>query len=128
MHDDRVLLEARLDRFVHERLEPALHSPGVPVSVERWDVPGEPVSFYRAAAQDFRPAASGEARGAPGTTTWLRLSGEVPPGFNGRGREPELLIDLGFSAERVGFQAEGLAWKPDATLVALRFARAEVTA
>lgn len=118
MHDDRVLLEARLDRFVRERLRPALYTPGHPVAVERWDVDGEPVSFYRAAAQEYRPAHAGEAWGAPWSTMWLKLSGEVPEGFGTTpGLEPELLVDLGFTAEQPGFQAEGLAWRPDATVV-----------
>ncbi len=118
MHDDRVIVEARLDRFLRERLQPALYSPGLPVTVERWDCPGEPVSFYRALAQVFRPARAGDAWGEPWSTTWLRLVGEVPPGF---GEAPslaaELVIDLGFNTAQAGFQAEGLAWRSDGTLV-----------
>lgn len=118
MHDDRVLIEARVDRFVRERLRPALHSPAHPVTVERWDCPGEPVSFYRAAAQIYRPARTGEAWGTPWSTTWLRLTGELPEALAAAaGVEPELLIDLGFTDEQPGFQAEGLAWRPDATVV-----------
>ena len=118
MHDDRVLLERRLDRFVAERLRPALHSPGLPVTVERWDAPGEPVTIYRAVVQEFAPAPAGVAWGAPWSTTWFRISGEVPQGFGASpGVEPELLIDLGFTEAQPGFQAEGLTWRPDATVV-----------
>ena len=118
MHDDRVLLERRLDRFVRERLQPALYGPGHPVTVERWDVAGEPVTIYRAVVQDFEPARPGDAWGAPWSTTWFRLTGEVPDGFGeAPGTEPELLVDLGFTADQPGFQAEGLAWRVDATLV-----------
>ncbi len=118
MHDDRVLLERRLDRFVRERLQPALYGPGHPVAVERWDVPGEPVTIYRAVVQDFELAHAGDAWGAPWSTTWFRLTGQVPEGL-GRapGTEAELLVDLGFTTDQPGFQAEGLAWRTDATLV-----------
>jgi alpha-mannosidase len=118
MHDDRVLIEARLDRFVRERLRPALYTAGTPVDVERWDVPGEPVSIYRAVVGEFRPARAGDPWGAPWSTSWLRLTGEVPEAFaDTDALEAELLVDLGFSADQPGFQAEGLAWRPDATLV-----------
>ena len=118
MHDDRVLLERRLDRFVRERLQPALYAPGHPVTVERWDAPGEPVSIYRAVVQEFEPAHPGDAWGAPWSTTWFRLTGEVPDGLGqAPGAEPELLVDLGFTADQPGFQAEGLAWRADATQV-----------
>lgn len=118
MHDARVLLERRLDRFVRERLQPALYSQGRPVSVERWDVPGEPVSIYRAVVQDFVPARAGDPWGVPWSTTWFRITGEVPEGFGeAPGTEAELLVDLGFTADQPGFQAEGLAWRRDATLV-----------
>lgn len=118
MHDDRVLLEARLDRFVRERLRPAVYAPGHPVGVERWDCDGEPVSFYRAMAQAYRPARAGEPWGAPWTTTWLKLTATVPDGLaDVPGLEPELVVDLGFSDAQPGFQAEGLAWRPDATVV-----------
>ncbi|MCA0296013.1 MAG: glycosyl hydrolase-related protein [Actinobacteria bacterium] len=118
MHDDRVLLEARLDRFIAERLRPAVHSPGPSVTVERWDVPGEPVSFYKAMAQDFHPAHTGDAWGTPWSTMWLKLTGEVPDGFgDGPDVDAELVVDLGFTGTGPGFQAEGLAWRPDATLV-----------
>nr|WP_300141560.1 glycoside hydrolase family 38 C-terminal domain-containing protein [Propionicimonas sp.] len=118
MHDDRVLLEARLDRFVRERLRPALYAPGLPVTVERWDCPDEPVSFYRAMVQEFRPVHAGESWGAPWSTMWLKLTAEVPEGFGAApGLDAELLVDLGFSGAQPGFQAEGLVWRPDATLV-----------
>jgi alpha-mannosidase len=118
MHDDRVLLEARLDRFVRERLRPALYAPGIPVSVERWDCPGEPVSFYRAVVQEFRTARAGEPWGAPWSTTWLKLTAEVPEGFGTEpGRDAELVVDLGFTDAQPGFQAEALVWRPDATVV-----------
>jgi alpha-mannosidase len=118
MHDDRVLLEARLDRFVRERLRPALYATGLPVAVERWDCPGEPVSFYRAMVQEYRPVRAGEPWGAPWSTTWLKLTAEVPQGFGAApGLAAELLVNLGFTDAQPGFQAEGLVWRPDATVV-----------
>ena len=117
MHDDRTMLEARLDRFVIERLKPAVYTSRTTVEIERWDAPGEPVPFPVAAGADYYPAQIGDLWGPPWSTTWWRISGEVPEGFGGPGVEPELLIDLGFYGDRPGFQAEGLAWRPDGTVI-----------
>ncbi len=118
MHDDRRLTEVRLDRFVRERIVPAVYPRSVPLTLDSWDVPGEPVPVTEALRQEFTSQEHGAAWGPPWSTKWLRLQGEVPDSW---GTAPEtaveILVDLGFSADLPGFQCEGTAWRPDGTVV-----------
>ena len=41
MHDDRSIVEARLRRVTQQRIAPAILGDRVPLSVSRWEVPGE---------------------------------------------------------------------------------------
>ncbi|WP_285727251.1 alpha-mannosidase [Psychromicrobium xiongbiense] len=116
MHDDRLLTEARLDRFIRERLAPAGYRRRLALTMTRWDAPGEPIPFAEAVLQTFRPTAPGEAWGAPWATTWLHVQGEVPAAFLAEGTSAEIVIDLGYSEELPGFQCEGIAWRPDGTI------------
>ena len=43
MHDDRRVIETRLDRTLRERIRPAVYPQSVPLAVEVWHAPGEPV-------------------------------------------------------------------------------------
>lgn len=43
MHDDRKLVEARLERVLRERIRPAVHPVTTPLAVEIWSTAGEPV-------------------------------------------------------------------------------------
>ncbi|WP_077490809.1 alpha-mannosidase [Sinomonas mesophila] len=115
MHDDRRITEARVDRFLRERLQPAIYRRALALGVERWDAPGEPVRAEEAFAQRYSPAASGDAWGAAWGTTWLRLTAEVPDGWGGPGTDVEAIVDLGFSHQLPGFQCEGLVWRSDGT-------------
>ncbi len=54
---------------------------------------------------------AGDALGAPWSTTWFRVSGQVPAAW--AGRRVEAVVDLGFNDRGPGFQAEGLAYGPD---------------
>ncbi|MGO2745213.1 alpha-mannosidase [Microbacterium sp.] len=112
MHDTTALIEARIRRFIHERLRPSVHTDLTPLTVASWGVPGEPVPFAEAIDQVYEPFFVGTRWGRPWSTTWLRLSGTVPeaPGA-------ELLIDLGFIASEPGFQAEGTVYRADGTIV-----------
>ncbi|MFC8411416.1 alpha-mannosidase [Arthrobacter sp. NPDC057259] len=118
MHDDRRLTEVRLDRFVRERIVPAIYPRTVPLRLSSWTAPGEPVPALEALQQDFTPQDPGAPWGSPWSTTWLRLQGEVPETW---GSAPdtavEVLVDLGFSADLPGFQCEGTAWRPDGTVI-----------
>ena len=118
MHDDRRITEVRLERFVRERISPAVYSRSVPLALSRWEAPGEPVPALEAMRQDFEPQEHGAAWGKPWGTTWLRLQGEVPDSW---GTEPdttvEVVVDLGFTVEVPGFQCEGIAWRPDGSII-----------
>jgi alpha-mannosidase len=118
LHDDRRITEVRLDRFVRERIIPAVYTRSVPLTLSSWDVPDEPVTVLEALRHDFQPQEHGAAWGKPWGTTWLRLQGDVPESW---GTSPdttvEIVVDLGFKWELPGFQCEGIAWRPDGTII-----------
>ena len=118
MHDDRRLTEVRLDRFVRERIIPAVYPRSVPLTLSSWEVPDEPVPVMDALRQQFTPQEHGAAWGRPWSTKWLRLQGQVPDAW---GTAPdtsvEVIVDLGSSSDLPGFQCEGIAWRPDGTIV-----------
>ncbi|MET0432793.1 MAG: glycoside hydrolase family 38 C-terminal domain-containing protein [Cellulomonas sp.] len=113
----------RVQRFLHERLAPAVVAGRAPLDVTAWTVPGEPVPFETATAQEYAAAPPGTPWGAPWSTTWFRMTGDVPAGWLGSdevraGRHAvELAIDLGFTTTQPGFQAEGLVLRPDGVAV-----------
>ncbi|HET9841456.1 MAG TPA: alpha-mannosidase, partial [Nocardioides sp.] len=111
MHDRRREIEARLARALDQRLRPAVHTTIAPLAAEVWHVPpaedghvGEPVPFAVARDAAYAPCAVGERWGPAWGTSWFRLSGVVPDGAG----ETEAVLDLGFTREQPGFQAEGL--------------------
>lgn len=110
MHDNRVLLEARIKRFTTERLLPAIYRDRVPLKISAWQVPDEPVPFATAVGQTFEPFAVGSRWGRPWSTVWFHLTGEVPTGWNSPGTRPEIVVDLGYDTSLPGFQAEGTAY------------------
>ncbi|RKO25971.1 alpha-mannosidase [Pseudarthrobacter phenanthrenivorans] len=118
MHDDRRITEVRLHRFVRERIDPAVYTRTLPLALTSWDAPDEPVPALEAMRQDFQPQEHGAPWGRPWGTKWLRLQGEVPEGW---GTEPdttvEVIVDLGFTVEIPGFQCEGIAWRPDGSII-----------
>ncbi|TFD65625.1 alpha-mannosidase [Cryobacterium ruanii] len=118
MHDDSALVEARLNRFVRERLQPAIYRATSPLTVTAWMAPGEPVSFAEAVSHPFTPFEVGEAWGRPWGTVWFHLTGIVPPGWgDAADTRIEVVIDLGFTTAVPGFQAEGTAYSPDGRLI-----------
>ena len=108
MHDDRVLVEKRIERELWQRVLPHLYRHRLPLTIEAWDVPGEPVPFEAAVGQEYRPFVRGQAWGRPWGTTWFRLGGEVPEAWVGD--RLEAVLDLGWGMKGPGFQAEGLVW------------------
>ncbi|WP_026553690.1 alpha-mannosidase [Arthrobacter sp. 35W] len=116
MHDDRRLTESRLDRFVRDRLDPAIHRARWPLEVTGWDVPGEPVPFGEAVEQEYAPVAAGDPWGAPWSTKWLHITGSLPTGYDAGAGPLEVLVELGYTPEAPGFQCEGLAWRTDGTI------------
>jgi alpha-mannosidase len=118
MHKNSTLVRARIERFVSERLRPALYRDVAPLEVSAWEVPDEPVPFADAVGNSFEPFDVGRAWGKPWGTTWFHVTGVVPAGWAGvldggfEGRI-ELVVDLGFLSGQAGFQAEGLVFSPD---------------
>ena len=108
MHDDRVLVERRLERALTERVRPAVHPEVVPLTVEVWHAGGAPVPVARALDATYTPAAVGDRWGPAWGTSWFRISGRVPESWEGR--TVEVLVDLGFDFPLPGFQCEGLAY------------------
>ncbi|EFL18841.1 glycoside hydrolase family 38 C-terminal domain-containing protein [Streptomyces sp. C] len=115
MHDDRSITEHRLRRVLGERIRPAVHSRSIPLAVERWEVPGEPVPVAEALAAPYGPCAVGDAWGPAWGTTWFKVTGEVPADW--AGRTVEAVLDLGFDRMMPGFQCEGLVHRADGSEV-----------
>ncbi|MFD3330245.1 alpha-mannosidase [Streptomyces sp. NPDC058701] len=111
MHDDRSITEHRLRRVLTERIKPAVHSRPVPLAVERWDAPGEPVPVAEGLAAAYGPCAVGDAWGPAWGTTWFKVTGTVPAEW--AGRTVEAVLDLGFDRMMPGFQCEGLVHRAD---------------
>ncbi|SDP29036.1 alpha-mannosidase [Arthrobacter sp. ok909] len=118
MHDDRRLTEVRLDRFLRDRIAPAVYPRTLPLTLSSWDAPDEPVPALEALRHEFTPQEHGAAWGRPWSTKWLRLQGEVPESWGtADGTSVEILVDLGFSGDLPGFQCEGIAWRSDGTII-----------
>ncbi|MFB6615462.1 alpha-mannosidase [Streptomyces sp. NPDC056367] len=115
MHDDRGIIEHRLRRVLGERIRPAVHSSRVPLTVERWDAPGEPVPVAEGLAAAYGPCASGDPWGPAWGTTWFKVTGTVPAEW--AGRTVEAVLDLGFDRMMPGFQCEGLVHRADGSEV-----------
>lgn len=116
MHSDHALVEARLARFVRDRIEPHLYRDAHPLQATAWTAPGEPVSFDEATAQAFAPVPLGWAWGRAWSTVWFRVTGENPwPTGTPAGTRAEILVDFGYNRSRAGFQAEAMAYRLDGT-------------
>ncbi|MFC7340346.1 alpha-mannosidase [Saccharopolyspora griseoalba] len=111
MHDDRRIIEQRLDRVLHQRLHPAQHTDTRPLEIAVWHTPGEPVDVAEALAADYQPAELGHPWGPAWGTAWFRFTAEIPPHWHGR--TVEARINLGSLDERPGFQCEGLVYTPE---------------
>lgn len=108
MHDDRALVEGRLERALHQFVRPAQYAARTPLTVSVWHVPGEPVPVAEAIGADFAPFTAGTEWGKPWSTSWFRLRGAVPGEWSGR--RVEVVVDPGFTGQGPGFQAEGMLY------------------
>lgn len=115
MHDDSALVEARIQRFVHERLQPAVYARVEGLELRSWTAPGEPVPFAEAVTQTFTPFAVGSPWGRAWSTMWVHVTGVIPT--VGVGQRAELVFDLGFHGAEPGFQAEGTVYRVDGSIV-----------
>ena len=114
MHDDRQLIEGRLERTL-QRIEDAVWSTPAPAEVASWEAPGEPVPVSEGLAAAYTPATVGDRWGAPWGTTWFRVRATVPQAHSGR--PVDLRLDLGFDPDRTGFHVEGLVYRADGSPV-----------
>lgn len=85
MHDDRTLVEGRLERALHQFVRPAQYAARLPLAVSVWHVPGEPVPVAEALGADFVPFTAGTEWGKPWSTSWFRLRGRCPGSGRGAG-------------------------------------------
>lgn len=111
MHDNRHLVEDRLQRALSQRIRPAKYAASVPLEIEVWHVPDEPVPVAAALASEYEPFSVGQRWGAPWSTSWFRVRGTVPAGW--AGRRVEAVFDLGFVGDWPGNQAEALVHELD---------------
>ena len=111
MHDDRRLVEKRLDRAVSQFIHPARYPLTTPLRVLAHAVPGEPVPVAEALKAEYLPFAVGSEWGAPWSTVWFRFEGEVPHAW--AGRRVEAVFDLGYGSGGPGFSAEALVHTED---------------
>jgi len=91
------------------RLRPRLRDQQVECAMAAY-FSGEQVAAREALEATYVPVRAGDPWGPPWSTTWFRVTGEVPAGW--AGSRVEALIDLGFNDRNPGFQAEGLAFSP----------------
>ena len=111
MHDDRLLVEGRLERALHQFIRPAQYAARVPLGRSTpWRAPGEPVPVARGARRArtsrSRPVRSPGARpGPPAGSGWrARCRG------SGRGGGSRWSSTPASPATGPGFQAEGLVY------------------
>ncbi|WP_457101966.1 alpha-mannosidase [Microbacterium sp. P5_E9] len=120
MHDNRKITEGRIERFVRDSLIPALYIETVPLTLSVWDDLDEPLPFADAVGQSYRPIELPRTWGKAWSTSWFHVTGQIPEHWL-RGTDAatrvELVIDLGFTHDRPGFQVEGLVYRPDGTTV-----------
>jgi alpha-mannosidase len=99
VHDNRQLVEERLDREIFERVLPLVHPQRQAMNVEAGPT-----------LDCLRPFPVPSPWGPPWGTTWFRLRGDVPEEWSAQ--RVEAIIDLGFSVDSPGFQCEGLVRGP----------------
>nr|WP_221379173.1 glycoside hydrolase family 38 C-terminal domain-containing protein [Actinoplanes polyasparticus] len=117
MHDNDGQAQLRIGNVLSTRLGPRLYRRIAPLTVTAWEAPGEPVPFREAVTQSFQPFSAGQRWSRPWGTTWFHVTGAVPPGWGGAGTAVQMLVDLGFSGLLPAFQAEGLVYRPDGSIV-----------
>ncbi|MDX6351900.1 MAG: alpha-mannosidase [Streptomyces sp.] len=106
MHDDRLIVEQRITKFLSHVVRPALYGRSLTLDLAAWHVPGEPVPVADALAATYEPMQVGDTWGGPWSTTWLKATGRIPQEW--AGRRVEAVFDLGFDLSKgPGGQAEG---------------------
>jgi alpha-mannosidase len=78
VHDDRTLVEARLERALCQFVRPARYAARVPLVLTVWHVPGEPVPVDQALQASYEPFTTGTVWGEPWSTSWSGWRGGCP--------------------------------------------------
>lgn len=132
MHDHPPILDGRVARHLAEKIRPAETSLVCPLEVAVAELSdaddatnpaacpgipgqGEPIAIADALALDYVPFEIGQPWGPAWGTTWMRFRAQVPAEL--RGAHLELTIDLGGIYDSPGFQSEGLAVRPDGSVI-----------
>ena len=113
MHQGTKAVEERLDRFVRDKLQPAIYRDHVALSITAWQAPREPVPFELATTQQYDAVDLGWRFGRAWSTIWLKVSGSIPESWAANQEASlaaEIVIDFGYNTSRSGFQAEALAY------------------
>lgn len=114
MHFDQALIERRVRNALERRIRPEIYGPAAALTVSAWEAPGA-VAFAAAREAIYRPFTVGEPWGAPWSTTWFALAGEVPAEW--QGTPVEAVVDLGWHRGSPGFSCEGLVYDAAGTEV-----------
>lgn len=118
MHDKRTLTEDRLTRVLNERIRPAATQRLTDLNVSVWHVDGgqgEPVQPSEALKATYSPTHVGQPWGPAWGTSWFHLTGEMPQ--TEPGQRIEAVVDLGWADHSPGFQAEGLVYRSDLSVI-----------
>jgi alpha-mannosidase len=86
---------ARAERTLRDRVYGACYTGWHRLDLAIAEPTAEPIPFDQARAAEYKPAGSGTGWGAPWTTTWFRLTGEVPADWDLS--ETDYDIDLGWT-------------------------------
>lgn len=111
MHDDRTIVEDRIERILKQRIRPAVYAERIPLTLAAWEVPDEPVPVTEALRQPYERFERGTPWGRPWSTLWLRATANVPAQW--AGRRVEAVFDPGFVGDWAGGQAEALVYDSD---------------
>lgn len=93
MHDDTSLIAERIDHL-RRRVSRLVHRRWCALDVTAWPVPGKPVGLTTARRNEYRPLVPGTRWGAPWSTWWLHIGGQLPE--EAIDQHVDLLLDLGF--------------------------------
>lgn len=117
MRDNEWLYRGRLGRLVEELIVPNLYGATHDLELSAWLVPDEPVPFAEALGQSYQPFRVGTEWGRGWSTLWLHITGAVPAEWAAAPDPYEIVVDLGFREQLDGGQAEGLAFRPDGSVI-----------
>lgn len=117
MHDISKLLVSRATRVLNEKIYPNISQDIASATIYSWDVPDEPVSFEEAMKHDFLPFNQGRTWGPVWGTTWFRLEVDIPHDIDQELYDVEIHVDLGWENHSPGFQAEGLVYRTDGSII-----------